>query len=59
MKRALLGIAVAAAAAFAAPPAQAAGYCGDTFQPPCEYCVQPDWTFGPICQSIDIGPAGS
>ena len=47
MKRVLLGLAVVASAAFAAPPASAA-VCGETFQPPCEHCVQPDWTFGPL-----------
>lgn len=47
MKRVLLGLAVAAAGAFVTPPASAA-VCGETFQPPCVYCVEPDWTFGPL-----------
>jgi len=58
MKRALLGLALAGTALFATPHASAAAaYCDKTFLPPCEYCVQPDWTFGPVCASIDlVGP---
>jgi hypothetical protein len=51
MKRFLLGLTVAAAAAFAAPPASADGivYCGITPRIPCGYCHTDVTTGQRIC----------
>lgn len=52
MKRTLLGLAIAAVAATAAPQAASAvEYCDATFRPSCSQCLpdQVNWTGMPIC----------
>lgn len=55
MKRILrLGLVAAAAVALASPAsAEPLSYCGDTFQPPCDYCVDHGEY---IHKCVSIGP---
>jgi len=59
VQRAILAFSIAATAAFAAPPVSAQpAYCGDTFQPQCEYCLV-EWTPGAwICVNIGVETPG-
>lgn len=57
MKRILLGVALAATAAFA-PAASAAiapTFCGGTFQPECDMCVEDTWQHR-ACLPVTFGP---
>ena len=56
MKRLALGLVAAAGlSVLPATAASAASYCGDTFQPPCEYCLVEAPTPGQwVCVSIEV-----
>lgn len=56
MKRIVLGLAFAAVAAFGPQQASALPeFCGETFQPECDICLEDTWG-NRICAPVTFGP---